>query len=175
MIVIRARLEARAVSPDGRVKQRVTGHNTITRQGAEQFIKMLLCYPSGTKPTPKYMSLVNNSGFSAFDVADTAASTPGWNETTSYSSGGLRKSMSAPIVEPIPASGLACHEIEFVMTQIKTVKGIFIVMDTTTSSLDARAKGSTGGFLSATAPFSAIVPLEIGDSLFVTYKLKGGP
>lgn len=109
-----------------------------------------------------YMGLVDNSGFTAFANADTSASHAGWNEFTTYSEATrVQWSPGAAASRAISNS----TSVDFNITGSGTVKGIFIISNST--------KSGTTGTLWATAAFASNVTVSNGDVLKVTYTISG--
>lgn len=108
-----------------------------------------------------YMSLVNNSGWTAFADADTMSSHAGWSEFQDYS-GGVRETWTPAAA----ASGAMTNTtlVEFNITASGTLKGAFIVSNNTL--------GGTTGTLWCTGAFGSTVPVENGDILKITYAIS---
>lgn len=118
-------------------------------------------FNGGTPITSWYIGLINNSGFSALANADTSASHAGWTETSAYDEA----------TRPEWTAGTAASRsitnsvtVDFTMNATVTVKGIFIISNST--------KGGTTGVLWSTAAFGSTVPLADNDVLKVTYTLS---
>lgn len=114
---------------------------------------------NGTPKAAWYMSLIDNSGFTALAAADTISSHAGWSEATGYSSS------TRPAWSPGAASGQAVVNgtaVDFAMTGTATIKGAFIVSEST--------KGGTTGLLYCTAAFiEGNQAVQNGYTLKVTY------
>jgi len=110
-----------------------------------------------------YIGLVNNSGFSAFDDADTLSSHAGWSEFTSYT-----ESNRVTWAEDAAASRAISNSTtaDFSINATGNVKGIFV------SSNNVKSTGNTGTLWS-TAAFSSVVSTANGDTLKVTYTISG--
>ena len=119
-------------------------------------------FNAGTPTTTWYLSLVDNSGFSAFADADTMGSHAGWNEFTTWS-----EATRVEWVEDAPAARSVTNSAssDFSITGTGTIKGIFLVSENT--------KSGTTGILWATAAFAANVSVINGDSLKITYTVSG--
>lgn len=108
-----------------------------------------------------FIGLIDLSGYSALNAADTMSSHAGWNEFTSYSEGtrvawGSDAAASQSTSNSTPAT--------FNINGSGTVKGVFVVSNNT--------KSGTSGTLWSTALFAADVPVSNGDQLKVTYTVS---
>ena len=107
---------------------------------------MLNAYFGGTSQTTTwYMSLVDNSGWTAFSTNDTSASHAGWSENQAYTA------TTRPTWTPTTASGGAIttsSNVSFTMNAGATLKGAFITSN--------NVKGGTSGLLFATAAFPSL-------------------
>lgn len=137
--------------------------NTITKVGRDYALGV--AFHDDTKIASWYMSLVDNSGFTAVSENDTGASHAGWNEFTTYtySGGGVNRGLwgvgaasSQQVTNATP--------VTFDITGSGTIKGIFII--------GSQAKGATTSTLWTAALFSAGVPVVNGDQLKITYTLS---
>lgn len=108
-----------------------------------------------------YFGLVNNSGWTAFDNADTMSSHSGWTEFTSYDeSTRVQWSPAAAASASISNTTVATFSIN----ASGNLKGIFVASNST--------KSGTTGTLWSTAAFGSVVPVSNGDQLKVTYTVN---
>lgn len=139
----------------------VEGKNGVTTAGINNLLNVY--FGATSKAAAWYMGLISNSGYSALASADTIASHAGWTEETSNYSQATR-----PQWTPASASGGAVSNsssVDFTITGSVTVKGVFIVNEST--------KGGSSGTLWATALFtSGDQALVNGQTLKVTYTLS---
>ncbi len=157
---LREHLYARVLDPTGRVKSDDYGHNLITNAGLND---VLNAYIRGTTQTTAwYMSLVDNSGFSAFAAADVASSHAGWSENQSYSQA------TRPQWSPGAASSQSItnsSSVNFSITATVTIRGIFIISNSTIG-------GTTGTLFSEAAFSGGNQSCNNGDTLQATYTLS---
>lgn len=123
-------------------------------------------YLAGTPVTTWYLGIVDNSGWTAFNFGDTAASHSSWAEFTGYS--------NSTRVAWTPASGgsspnwTASNSTtnDFSITSSGTLKGLFLISNST--------KSGTTGTLAATAAFSGGTQgVGSGDTLKATFTMTG--
>ncbi len=105
--------------------------------------------------------LINDSGFTGYNPADTMSSHSGWTEWTSYSqtarvAWGQGSAASAAITNASP--------IQFDINGTGTIRGLFIVTNNT--------KGGTTGLLWSAASYTSTVPVVPGDQIRSTYSLS---
>lgn len=136
--------------------------NGITTAGINNLFNVY--FGATSKAAAWYMGLIASSGYSALAAADTMSSHAGWTEETSNYSQATR-----PQWTPASASGGSVSNsssVDFTITGSVTVKGIFIVNEST--------KSGTTGTLWATALFtSGDQALVNGQTLKVTYICSG--
>ncbi len=136
--------------------------NGITTAGINNLFNVY--FGATSKAAAWYMGLIASSGYSALAAADTMSSHAGWTEETSSYSQATR-----PQWTPASASGGSVSNstsVDFTITGSVTVKGVFIVNEST--------KTGTTGTLWATALFtSGDQALAIGQTLKVTYICSG--
>lgn len=119
-------------------------------------------FDSGTQVTAWYIGLVDNASFSAFANSDVMSSHTGWIENTNYSNGTRPQwTVGAAASRSITNAST----VNFSITATVTIKGIFIVSDST--------KGGTTGTLWSEAAFGSNVTCNNGDTLKVTYTVSG--
>lgn len=135
-------------------------HNTIVNSGINSMLGQTL--HGDTQITAWYIGLVNNSGFTAFAAADTAASHSGWSEFISYSQ------TTRPAWSPGAAAGQSISNgtaVAFSITASATVKGIFLISNNTIS-------GTTGTLFSEGAFAAGNQTVNNGDTLQITYTVS---
>lgn len=114
-----------------------------------------------------YSSLINNAGYTGIASGDTIASHAGWTEFTGYADA------SAGTTNRIPwgqgaSSGQSKTNASAMIFNFNTtgvVGGIFM------TDLQAKSNSSSGGMLWSTALFNAVIAVQSGDQLRVTYTL----
>ncbi|MBA4019202.1 MAG: hypothetical protein C0483_18710 [Pirellula sp.] len=136
--------------------------NGITTAGINNLFNVY--FGATSKAAAWYMGLIASSGYSALAAGDTMSSHAGWTEETSNYSQATR-----PQWTPASASGASVSNsssVDFTITGSVTVKGIFLV--------DNSTKSGTTGTLWATALFtSGDQALVNGQTLKVTYICSG--
>jgi hypothetical protein len=126
-----------------------------------------------------YMSLIDNSGYSALDATDVYddinQAGNGWDEFTLYTDAGNGDSATTrPEWDEASASAQAITNntvTVFDVTGAGTVKGLFLVAGTNANLKDDHTAG-TAHKLWATALFSGDVAVLNGDQLKVTYTIS---
>lgn len=157
---LREHLYGRVIDSFGNLVSEDWGHNLIVNAGLND---VLNAYIRGTTQTTSwYMSLVDNSGYSAFAAADTAASHAGWAENQSYSQS------TRPQWSPGAASSQSItnsSSVNFSITATVTIRGIFIISNSTIG-------GTTGTLFSEAAFSGGNQSCNNGDTLQATYTLS---
>ncbi len=145
---------------DGNLKGTYDFPNGIVDEGLTDLLAVY--FDADTPTTTWFIGIVDNSGFSAFADADTMGSHAGWNEFTTYT-----EATRVAWVVDVPAARSATNTTssDFAITGTGTLKGIFIVSNST--------KSGTTGILWATAAFASNVAVVNGDSLKITYTVSG--
>jgi hypothetical protein len=134
--------------------------NAITNVGMNSLLGIM--FNAATQITTWYIGLVNASGFTGFNNADTMASHSGWTEFTNYSeSNRVTWTTDAPSNRLITNSTTA----DFTITASGTLKGIFVTSNNT--------KGGTAGTLWSTGAFSADKAVANTDILKLVYSVSG--
>lgn len=157
---LREQLYGRVVDPFGRIKSEDWGHNLITNVALNDVLNEYI--RGTTQTTAWYMGLVDNSGFSTFAAADTAASHAGWSENQNYSNS------PRPQWSPGSASSQSItnsSSVNFSMTGTVTIRGIFIISNSTIG-------GTTGTLFSEAAYSGGNQSVNNGDTLQNTYSLS---
>lgn len=154
------RFEAR--DRDGNLKWVEEVENLTTTQGLND---LLTKYFKGSAYTATfYMGLVNNSGFSSFNAADTAGQIGGtnaWSEATAYSES-VRQTLTLGTASAGSIDNSASKCV-FSINGTVTIHGAFIATNST--------KSGTSGVLYGEAAFSADRSLLNGDTLTVQVTL----
>ena len=147
--------------PDGELKGVYPFPNTIVTVGLNHILDTE--FNSGSQVTTWYIGLVDNSGWTAFDNADTLSSHAGWSENTNYTEANrVTWNSDAAASRTITNANTA----DFSVNATGNLKGVFV------SSNNVKATGNTGTLLS-TAAFSSVVAVSGGDTLKVTYTITG--
>lgn len=133
--------------------------NTVTTAGKNSWLDIY--FRNQTQISAWYIGLVDNSGWTAFDVADTMGSHSGWTEATGYSqSTRVAWSVGAASAASITNGTAATFDI----TGTATLKGIFVT--------SGSAKSGTSGTLWTGAAFGSTVAVANGDQLKITYTVN---
>jgi hypothetical protein len=121
-----------------------------------------VAFRNQTQHASWYIGLIDNSGYSDVNAADTHASHSGWVEFTNYT--GTNRIAWVPSAA---ASGSITNgsTSDFAISGSGTLKGIYITND--------QAHATTSGILWATALFSANVTVAASDTLKITYTING--
>jgi hypothetical protein len=151
---------------DGRLRWRDTAKNGVTSVGLDYVLNT--CFRGTTPITTWYLGLVDNAGWTGYNLTDTMASHSApntWAENTDYSNG------SRPQWSPGAPSGNAISNgttADFTMNPssgTRTIKGLLCVSNNTV--------GGTSGTLFSTASFSGgTQTVNNGDTLKVTYTMS---
>lgn len=134
--------------------------NLITTAGKNHLLDV--GFRAQTQISAWYIGLVDNTSFTAFDVADTMASHAGWIEFSSGYSQSTRVAWSPTAAAAGSISNSTAAQFD--MTASGTLKGIFVT--------SGSAKNGTTGTLWSGAAFSGTVPVSNGDQLKVTYTVS---
>lgn len=120
-------------------------------------------FHGGSQVATWYIGLVDNSGWTAWDDADTLSSHGGWSESTYYTEGTRVAWTEGAASGRAMTNAATC---DFSINATGNLKGIFI------SSNATKSTGNTGTLWS-TAAFSSVVATSNGDTLKVTYTISG--
>jgi hypothetical protein len=134
--------------------------NAITDVGMNYLLDA--AFNSGSAIGTWYIGLIDATGYTAVDAADTMSSHAGWSELTAYSNASRPTWSSGAAAARAITNGTA---VDFNMNATNTVKGLFIASDNTKS-------GTTGTLWSA-ATFGTPSAVNNGDTLGATYSLSG--
>lgn len=134
--------------------------NGIVDEGLNKLLDVM--FHATTQLTTWYMSLIDNTGFTALAAADTLASHAGWTEFTSYDEATRPEWTEGAAASKSIASSAASV---FTINATGTIKGGFIASDNT--------KGGTTGTLWATSAFASTYPVEDNDVLNISYTASG--
>lgn len=147
-------VECRAA--DGTLRWREDLRNLVTTAGKNDALDKYLAGSSYTAAF--YVGLINESGYTGVNAADTMSSHSGWTEFTAYSqSNRPAAAFSAASSGSKSTSAAASYTIN----GSGTVKGAFLATNNTKS-------GTTGTLYSAGA-FASDRPVQSGDTLNVSY------
>lgn len=151
---------------DGNLRWRDRAKNGVTSAGLDYVLNT--CFRSGTAVTSWFIGLVDNSGWTGYNLTDTMSShsSPNtWAENTDFSNA------TRPQWSPGAPSGNAISNgttVDFSMTPAsgsRTIKGLFLVSNSTV--------GGTTGTLFSTASFAGgTQTVNNGDTLKVTYTIS---
>jgi len=119
-------------------------------------------FNGGTQNSTWYMGLIDNSGFSSLNAADTMGSHSGWSEAEGYTEAGRPEWGAGSAASRQVTNATTTN---FSINGTATMYGIFITTVNT--------KGGTTGTLWSTAAFSSTVSTSNGDTLKVTYTVSG--
>ena len=140
--------------------KRHVAYNDIVTAGKNMIFNTM--FNAGTPSTAWVIGIINNAGFTALAATDTMASHAGWAEFTAYSEANrVAWGSGAAAAASITNATAAQFDI---ITATATLYGIFIV--------DQNTKSGTTGNLWSTAPFTALVPVNPGDQLKISYTLS---
>lgn len=144
----------------GRMKWAERRHNMTTIEGINGMLGWLTGSPA--LPGAWYMSLINNSGFSALAASDVMSSHTGWTEFTAYSEATRPQVTFSPQANGSTGNSVATI---FTISTAGNLKGAFLVSNNT--------KGGTTGYLHATGAFSTVRSVAAGEALYVSYSFTG--
>jgi hypothetical protein len=160
-VMLTGRITATHLDINDRLKAFYEFPNGIVDEGMNHILDTQ--FTGSAQVSTWYIGLVDNSGFSAFNDADTLASHAGWSETTTYSeSNRVTWDEDAASSRSISNTTTA----DFSINATGNLKGIFV------SSNNVKSTGNTG-VLWSTAAFSSVVAHSDGDTLKVTYTVSG--
>lgn len=153
--------------PDGRWRRKLKWieepENLVTTEGKNDELSK---YFKGSSYTAAfYGGLINNAGFSALAVGDTAAQiggSNGWAEATAYSES-VRQTLTLGSVSAASVDNSA-SKCTYSINGTVTIYGAFLAT--------ASAKSATTGVLYGEAAFSVARALLSGDTLNVTFTLS---
>lgn len=146
---------------DGQLLQEYEFDNLIVNVGKNSLLDVY--FNSGTQIASSswYFGVINDSGFTNIQAADTMASHAGWTEFTGYTqttrplwgqgaASGQQVTNGSPIVINVNATG--------------TIRGGFITTQNT--------KGGTTGTLFSAAQLATALPVNSGDEIRFTYTVS---
>ena len=164
-VSITGRYDVKCLDADGNLKWEDSIQNLVVNVGKANILSVYL--GAGTQTTTWYMGLVDNTGYTAYNAADTMSSHTGWSESVAYSNS------TRPTVTfgTATASGggagsagtgsIVSTAVTFTINASATILGAFLTTNNTKS-------GTTGTLYSA-GSFAASRAVIAGDSLLVTY------
>lgn len=142
--------------PNGQLKWRDTLDNLVTTAGKNDLLDKYLAGSSYTAAW--FLGLIGTTGYSAVNVADTAASHAGWTESVVYSN----STRPAPSWGSASAGSKASTATAFNINGSDTIKGAFLISNST--------KSGTSGILYSAGLFSGGDRLVASaDTVNVTY------
>jgi len=157
---LKGRFRIEHYDANGKLKATYRVPNGIVDVGLNKILEDM--FNGGTQSGTWYIGLVNNSGFSAFANGDTMSSHAGWVESTAYTET-ARPEWTAGTASSRSITNAST--VDFSINATVTLKGIFIVDDST--------KSGTAGTLWSTAAFASNVAAVNGDTLKITYTVSG--
>lgn len=146
---------------DGSVRDVGEFRNAITLTSIDNLFDTY--FLNGTPATAWYLGLIDDSGYTAVDTADTMSSHAGWTEVTDY----------AAATRPAWAPDVAASQIISNSTKVAYVinaSGIVLRGGFVTSN---NTKGGTTGTLWSTGIFSVAQTVNNGETFRLTYRLEG--
>lgn len=164
-VSITGRYDVKCLDADGNLKWEDSIQNLVVNVGKANILSVYL--GAGTQTTTWYMGLVDNTGYTAYNAADTMSSHAGWSESVAYSNS------TRPTVTfgTATASGggagsagtgsIVSTAVTFTINASATILGAFL----TTGS----DKSDTTGTLYSAGSFASSRAVISGDSLLVTY------
>lgn len=148
-------------NPDGSVAWSSTFSNGTTDEGRTYMQEA--AFKAGSQEALWYIGLISSSSFTALSTLDTAASHSGWIENTDYSETTRRQwDVGAPVSSAGTTTVTSGSPAVFTASQSTSVKGAFLASSAT--------KSGTSGVLWATGVFIAVQPLNLGQTLSITYQ-----
>ena len=164
-VSITGRYDVKCLDADGNLKWEDSIENLVVNVGKANILSVYL--GAGTQTTTWYMGLVDNTGYTAYNAADTMSSHAGWSESVAYSNS------TRPTVTfgTATASGggagsagtgsIVSTAVTFTINASATILGAFLTTDS--------AKSGTTGTLYSAGSFASSRAVISGDSLLVTY------
>ena len=164
-VSITGRYDVKCLDADGNLKWEDSIQNLVVNVGKANILSVYL--GAGTQTTTWYMGLVDSTGYTAYNAADTMLNHAGWSESVAYSNS------TRPTVTfgTATASGggagsagtgsIVSTAVTFTINASATILGAFL----TTGS----AKSGTTGTLYSAGSFASSRAVISGDSLLVTY------
>lgn len=134
--------------------------NLVTTVGKNHALDVV--FRAQTQISAWYIGLVDNTSFTAFDVADTMASHAGWIEFSSGYSQATRVQWSPTAAAAGSITNSTAAQFDITATAI--LKGIFVT--------SGSAKNGTTGTLWSGAAFAANVSVANADQLKLTYTVS---
>lgn len=162
--------DVECVDQDGNTRWRDTARNGVTSTGLDLVLNNV--FRGVTQLAGFYVGLVDNGGWTGYNLTDTMASHASPNAWAELASASISNS-TRPQWSPAAPSGNAITNtttMDFAMVATATVKGLFLVGG---ASGTADTKAGTGGTLFSTASFSGgTQTVNNGDTLKVTYTIS---
>jgi hypothetical protein len=145
---------------NGEVLQEIAYNNGITDEGMNALLDIM--FGADAQLTTWYISLINNSGFTALANADTMASHTGWTEFVDYDEATRGEWTEGAAAARAITNASA---VVFTINGAGTLKGIFITSNST--------KSGTTGTLWATAAFASNLTVAVSDEIRIIYTVSG--
>lgn len=136
-------------------------YNAITNEGKNNLLNRFF-NQTGTNTNTWYFGLIDATTFSSTNTSDTMAAHPGWVEFTDYS--GNRKAWGHGTAAAQAIGNVSPFSFTFTNSSIVELYGAFMCSDSTV--------GGMTGLLWNTAPFNALLPVQVDDVLNCTYQLQ---
>ena len=164
-VSVTGRYDVKCLDADGNLKWEDSIQNLVVNVGKANILSVYL--GADTQTTTWYMGLVDNTGYTAYNAADTMSSHTGWSESVAYSNS------TRPTVTfgTATASGggagsagtgsIVSTAVTFTINASATILGAFLTTDS--------AKSGTTGTLYSAGSFASSRAVISGDSLLVTY------
>ena len=143
----------------GKIIEQDRFYNAITNEGKNNLLNRFF-NQTGANTTGWYFGLIGAATFSSTNTSDTLASHVGWSEFTDYS--GDRKAWGQGTAASQSIAGTGPFSFTFTNTTTAELYGAFMC------STDV----GTSGILWNTAPFNAILPVQLDDVLNCSYTLQ---
>lgn len=163
-VELTGRYTATLIGVDGKVKWRDASDNVITTLGRNLLFNAALGASAYT--ASGYIGVIGSNGYvSAPAQTDTIAQHPGWMEAM------FTGNRIAPTWNAASNGSKVTQTVSFNITNVGTMKGLFLVMSTPGTSDASATPGIATGVLFSAGLFSGgdKGPTSIGDRLDVTY------
>ena len=164
-VSITGRYDVKCLDAEGNLKWEDSIQNLVVNVGKANILSVYL--GAGTQTTTWYMGLVDNTGYTAYNAADTMSSHAGWSESVAYSNSTRptvtfgTATASGGGADSAGTGSIVSTAVTFTINASATILGAFL----TTGS----AKSGTTGTLYSAGSFAASRAVISGDSLLVTY------
>lgn len=136
-------------------------YNAITNEGKNNLLNRFF-NQTGTNTNDWYFGLIDATTFSSTNTSDTMASHTGWIEFEDYADD--RKAWGQGSAAGQSIAGVSPFSFTFTNGSTVDLYGAFMCSDF--------QKGNNDGMLWNTAPFNAILPVQVDDVLNCSYTLQ---